>query len=609
MGTVTPTPVPDTIGLILAPGEVRHQSVVIDNFPAAGPVTVRVDGGGSAFAVTGISAYQGTRREFTEEEILELPPFPPSIRENARRKGEIEYTEAAVGDGSAPIPVGARHRLVIAVRVNGAAAPGTDEATGQLIIEGPAIGPATVQLYALVADLTVELPAGTVSVRRGRETAILASATSLAGPGTEVRLALTGHNHWSVPLTVQPVPPGSTATFDVTVRAVQDAPLGTWPASLSATAFDGLWLRTVPFTIAIQPALSDAEENFIRSTITTFMTSHGLPGGSVALTQNGRLVYARGFGTADPATGDAVTTSHLFRVASVSKPITAVTVFRLIDQGTLNLTDKVFGTSGILGTTYGSAPYGTKDQITVQHLLEHTSGWSKAQDPMFGHLDKDQGELIDYMLDHEDLATTPGATYDYLNFGYCLLGRVIEQVTGLSYAEAVRQHVLLPCGIHDMHIAGDTLADRQPNEVVYVKQTYDPYSFRASRMDAHGGWIARPTDLVRFLAHVDGLPGRPDILAPASRTTMTTPTVAVDAAGSAPDYAKGWDVGPAGNLYHTGDFGGTAAEIILTAGGIGWAAVFNSRNDAQLKLMQTDLDQLLWTILGTIPNWPDIDLF
>ena len=90
------------------PGEVREQSVVIDKTPGAGPVTARIDVGGSAFAVTGISAYQAIRREFTEEEILELPPYPPSIRENARRNGKIEYTEAAVGDGSIPVPVGAR---------------------------------------------------------------------------------------------------------------------------------------------------------------------------------------------------------------------------------------------------------------------------------------------------------------------------------------------------------------------------------------------------------------------------------------------------------------------------------------------------------------------
>lgn len=609
MGTATPTPFPDTINLLLAPGETRHESIVIDKFPAAGPVKARVEGGGSAFTITGISAYQGIRREFTEEEILELPPYPPSVRENARRNGIIEYTESAVGDGSAPIPVGARQRLIITVRAYGVTAPGTDEVTGQLIIEGPAIASATVQLHALIAELTVELWDGTVDVRRGRTASLPARATSLAGPGTEIRIALTDHNHWGVPLTVRPLPRGATTSFDLTVRAVQDAPLGTWSTSLSATALDGLWLHSLPLTVTIQPALSDAEENFISSTITTFMTNHSLPGGSVALTQNGRLVYARGFGSADPATGDPVTTAHLLRVASVSKPITAVTIFRLIDQGLLNLTDTIFGTSGLLGTTYGTAPYGRKDQITVQHLLEHTSGWSNAQDPMFGHLDKDHRELINYMLDHEDLATAPGVTYDYLNFGYCVLGRVIEQVTGLTYAEAVTQNILLPCGIHDMHIAGDTLADRRPNEVVYVKQTDDPYKFKASRMDAHGGWIARPTELVRLLASVDGLPGRPDILTPASRTTMTTATSAVDASGAAPGYAMGWGINAAGNIFHIGDFGGSTAEVVLTAGGIGWAAAFNSRNESQLNIMRTDLDQLLWTVLGAIPNWPDIDLF
>jgi CubicO group peptidase (beta-lactamase class C family) len=583
--------------------------VVIEKAPASGPVTARIEDSGTAFAVTGISAYQGIRREFTEDEILELPPFPPSIRENARRNGYLEHVEAAGGDGTGPVPVGAGQRLVIGVRLTGTLAPGSDEATGQLIIAGTALGSVAVPLYAMVADLSVELAGGTANVRRGRDTLMPARATSLAGPGTEVRLALTDHNHWSVPLHVQPVSRGASASFDVKVRATQDAPLGTWNTSLSATAFNGLFLRSLPFDLAIQPALSDAEETLIRQTITTFMTNHGIPGGSVALTHNGRLVYARGFGTAVPATGDPVTTTHLFRVASVSKPITAITVFRLIDKGLLNLTDQVFGTSAILGTTFGTEPYGTKDQITVQHLLEHTSGWEQSQDPMFEHLDLDHRGLINHMMDHEDLATTPGTTYDYLNFGYCVMGRVIEQVSGLDYGEAVRQHVLLPCGIHDMHIAGDTLTDRRANEVVYVKQNTDPYTFRASRMDAHGGWIANPTDLVRLLAHVDGLAGRPDIITAASRTTMTTPTTALTASGTAPGYAKGWGVNAAGNLSHIGDFGGTAAEIIQTTGGFGWAAVFNSRNDAQLNLMKTDLDQLLWTILGSIPDWPAIDLF
>jgi CubicO group peptidase (beta-lactamase class C family) len=366
-----------------------------------------------------------------------------------------------------------------------------------------------------------------------------------------------------------------------------------------------------------KPYLSANDETFLRQTVTNFMTTHGVPGASVAISHEGRLVFAQGYGVTDPATNVAVTPSHLFRIASVSKPITAVAIFRLIEAGLLNLGDRVFGANGLLGTTFGTpaAPpnplYGPNiDQITVQHLLEHTSGWAQSQDPMFTQFTWTQAELIDDMLDNQPLTTTPGATYDYLNFGYLLLGRIIEARTGLRYEDAVRQHVLAPCGIVDMHVAGDTLADRRPNEVVYIQQgTWNPYGIRVSRMDAHGGWIASATDLLRFLVRVDGFATRPDILSTGSLATMATATTATTATGGAAGYAKGWAVNAAGNRWHLGDIAGTMAFLVRTSDEFGWAALFNSRNDAQLNLMRSDLDGMFGTIVGRITDWPPIDLF
>jgi CubicO group peptidase (beta-lactamase class C family) len=368
------------------------------------------------------------------------------------------------------------------------------------------------------------------------------------------------------------------------------------------TRYAGIWHK---------PYLSDDDETFIRQTVTTFMTTHGLPGGSVAITHKGRLVYARGFGVTDPATNVPVSPMHVFRTASLAKPITAVTVFRLIEAGLLQLGDRVFGTGARLGTRFGTTPYGPNiDQITLQHLLEHTSGWAGSRDPMFGHLNLSQAGLIDHMLDNEPLTNAPGAISDYLNFGYLVLGRVIEEVTGTTYEDAVRQRVLQPCGVADMHIAGDTLADRRANEVVYVGQAgANPYGFRVSRMDAHGGWIASATDLLRFLVRVDGFATKPDILSSASLTTMWTPTTAPLPGGGATGYAKGWVTNTAGNRWHNGDLPGTATNLIRSASGYGWAALFNSRNEAQLDLMRTDLDGLLWTIVGRITDWPAFDLF
>jgi CubicO group peptidase (beta-lactamase class C family) len=105
--------------------------------------------------------------------------------------------------------------------------------------------------------------------------------------------------------------------------------------------------------------------------------------------------------------------------------------------------------------------------------------------------------------------------YLHSNFGYCVLGRVIEKLTGRTYEAAVRERVLRPCGISSMRISGNTLAERAGREVVYYDQDgEDPYRMNVRRMDSHGGWLATPTDLVRFLVRVDGFPTKPDILKP-----------------------------------------------------------------------------------------------
>ena len=360
-----------------------------------------------------------------------------------------------------------------------------------------------------------------------------------------------------------------------------------------------------------KPYLSNDDQAFIRQTATTFMNNHGVPGVSLALAYQGRLRFAQGYGLADRATNESVTPSHLFRIASVSKPITAVAVFTLIEAGQLQLGDRVFGAGGILGTTYGTQPFGANiDQITVQHLLEHTSGWATAQDPMFSHFDLSQAELISWMLDNQVLTHVPGSTFEYLNFGFCLLGRVIERVTGMAYADYVQQHVLAPCGITDMQIAGDTLADRRTNEVVYYSQSsWDPYGIHVSRMDSHGGWIASASDLVRLLVSVDGFATKPDILTPASIATMDTRTTARQPNGAAIEYAKGWHTHPDGNYWHDGDIAGTASIVVRRHDEYCWAVLANSRDDARLDAMRADIDQLMKTITGRITDWPAVDLF
>ena len=109
-------------------------------------------------------------------------------------------------------------------------------------------------------------------------------------------------------------------------------------------------------------------------------------------------------------------------------------------------------------------------------------------------------------------------------------------MTGRPYAGYVREAVLDRCGVTQMRIGRGPLAQRAPKEVVYAGQGADPYRVKVMRADSCGGWIASPSDLVRFVTHVDGLSDTPNILKPETIATMTTPS-AIN-----PRYAKGWIV-------------------------------------------------------------------
>jgi len=288
----------------------------------------------------------------------------------------------------------------------------------------------------------------------------------------------------------------------------------------------------------------------MESIIQEFMAQHEVPGLSIAIAKDDRLVCADGFGLADREANEPVTIHSCFRIASITKPITAVAVLRLVEQGDLRESDLVFGRNGILGTAYGTQPYEQYiEDITVEHLLAHTSGgWQNdADDPMFQHPEMDHSQLISWTLDNRPLDHPPGVHYAYSNFGYCLLGRVIEKMTGKRYDLAVRRLVLRPCGIEGMGIAQNKRTDRQFGEVVYYgHEEDDPYAHNVMRMDAHGGWIASASDLVRFAVRVNGFPHAPDILQSDTIRRMTTPSSAN------PGYALGWAVNEAGSWWHGG---------------------------------------------------------
>jgi CubicO group peptidase (beta-lactamase class C family) len=339
-----------------------------------------------------------------------------------------------------------------------------------------------------------------------------------------------------------------------------------------------------------------SEQAAIADIVTRTLRQHQAPGLSLAVARHGQMVCQRAFGYADRDAGEPATPASRFRIASLSKPITSAAIFSLIEAGRLGLHDLVFGEHGRLKFDYGDRYPGLVDQITVHHLLTHTcGGWENdGSDPMFRDPKLSQRELIGWALREAPLKFAPGAHYAYSNFGYCLLGRVIEKVTGLSYADYVQRAVLAKCGIRDMRLAGNTLAQRARGEVVYYGRAgsgTEPYAMNVTRMDSHGGWLASPGGLVRFALHVDGFQTTPSLLRAESIKTMTT------ASAANPGYACGWCVNAAPNWWHTGSLPGTLTILVRTASGLCWAAFTNTRVEG------LNLDEMMWQVVRAVPAW------
>lgn len=365
--------------------------------------------------------------------------------------------------------------------------------------------------------------------------------------------------------------------------------------------------------------------------MTNLLNTYNIPGGQMAITYQGRLVYNRGFGFANTATQDSVQPSSIFRLASISKTITGVAVMKLYEQNLINLDAKVFGATGILNDAIYQNPIDTRvNDVTVRELLQHSGGWntSISGDPMFNSYNiatamganppASPTVVVQYILSNKMLDFTPGTQYQYSNFGFCILGLVIEKITGQSYEDYVKSNVLQPSGISEMGLAYNLLNDQLPNEVNYYDypgapfaySVYDnasvvpwPYGgFNIEAMDAHGGWVGSAADLCKFMVAIDKFATKPDILLPATIDTLTKPSTTYA------NYACGINVNANNNWWHLGSIPGTTTEFVLNRNQqINWAILCNSRDNA--GVVSGQVDNLVWNHLGSITSWPTNDFF
>ncbi len=313
--------------------------------------------------------------------------------------------------------------------------------------------------------------------------------------------------------------------------------------------------RSKVYRILVQEGVGDTDR-----LIYSFMTKYSIPGVALAISKQEEIVYSKGFGFAIDESDVRTRSTHLFRLASISKQFTTLCVMKLYEEGKLSLDDKVFGSGAILEEEFAPSTVSSKAaMVTVKHLLQHTSGWSSNPDPMFSS--SFQGQSLDKRIEYVLTSNQkdPGTQYSYFNMGFGILGKVIEKLSGKSYGDYLAEVVSL-AGVSDVHIGGDRF-DRRDNEVVYYSQNgTNGYGNDMDVIAAAGGLISSVEEMSRILFHIDGRTGVPDMLLPQTRSIMLEPSTVY------PRYALGWRTNHPyyqNSWYHAGNLAGTAVMWVM----------------------------------------------
>jgi len=360
-------------------------------------------------------------------------------------------------------------------------------------------------------------------------------------------------------------------------------------------------------------------DRIMRETLEKF----GIPGASLAVVKNGRLVVARGYGWANVAQHQPVTPRTLFSLASVSKPVSAIAVLQLVEQGRLSLDDRVYDVLGRPEPLPDMQIVPRAREITVRQILNHSAGWLRKSDPLTKYkriaaelnqpLPIPADLVVRWALCHP-LDFQPGTQQSYSNFSYQLCRSVCESVTGEPFERYVRQQILRPLDITDMQLEPIRPA-YAPGEA-HRYRTHDFKDFGGGRKSIGppgGSWLASSVDMARFLAAIDGSRGRP-LLNQAMIEQMLAPAPPpLQPRKNGSHFGLGWDSvlrTPAGVRYgKNGGVAGISTYVEHDPIGVDWVLLMNGatkkKGPKALGHAMTEIRRAL----HQVEHWPDRDLF
>ena len=313
---------------------------------------------------------------------------------------------------------------------------------------------------------------------------------------------------------------------------------------------------------AQQPQLSADKRTQIEAAVAKFMSSTHVPGVSVAVVENGQYEWASGFGFADVENNVPASEHTLFRLASISKPLTATGAMQLWERGQLDLDAPV--------QKYCPAFPRKDSPITTREALGHLAGIrhyksGSQDDPEVGntkHFDNPIQAGLNF-FENDALVSPPGTHFHYSTQGYTLVGCVMEGASGMKYTDFVRQNVIVPAGMD--HTQVDDLFAIIPYRTRFYRKTETGAVLNADFLDSSykipgGGWLSSAEDMAHFEVAIlnDKLIRR------ATRDLAWTPLKPSD--GSEDNYGLGFGSSTEDGIRfvgHSGSQQGTSTDCLL----------------------------------------------
>ncbi len=312
------------------------------------------------------------------------------------------------------------------------------------------------------------------------------------------------------------------------------------------------------------------------------------PGAAIAIVQNGKVVFEKGYGVADLGSKTVIAPSTNFNICSMTKQFTAYCILRLQDQGRLSLDDR------LMKFFPDFAPR-VAGSVTIRHLLTHSSGIVDYYD----HVDKGRytefwdADILPAIKSIDSLYFPAGSQYRYSNTAFCLLSLIIEKASGKRFPEFVRENIFSPLKMdhsvvidHGLEISNRAVGYAHEKDHFEISDAQQSLFFSTQ---GDGGIFTSLDDYLKWIMAIQS----GEVLNPQITKEARSPQFSIDA-GRGLSYGFGWFIAGSGDdrlIYHPGSNGGFGTIVLTKPSQEYSVVIFSNRSDIDVEDLLRRVDR------------------